>query len=363
MYIDKQILKPSDVISLKSRELYTKYGYKQYRMQKFEEVSLYLDNKDFLESTSLITFNDLDGKLLALKPDVTLSIVKNTLENIVGVERLFYLESVYRVSKQANKYCEIKQMGLEAIGEIDSLVTAEVVELALTTLNEVDSNFVLDLSHVDFVSGLLEYLGLGYKSTKAIQECLISKNASEAKALLERKKASAEAIDAVVKIIELRGDCKKVLDESKKLVKNDLMAKAVKELEEIVKIFENSPFKDNLRIDYSIINNTKYYNGIVFQGFVPKIPAALLLGGKYGNIFLGYTKAYDAIGFAINLDLLNTYYQPYKTLSYDVLLVYGNANPSKALEKARELRKDGQTVIALKEDLGNIKCKTKIDLN
>ena len=37
MYIDKQILKPSDVISLKSRELYTKYGYKQYRMQNLKK--------------------------------------------------------------------------------------------------------------------------------------------------------------------------------------------------------------------------------------------------------------------------------------------------------------------------------------
>jgi len=56
MYIDKQILKPSDVISLKSRELYTKYGYKTISYAKFEEVSLYLDNKDFLESTSSYYF-------------------------------------------------------------------------------------------------------------------------------------------------------------------------------------------------------------------------------------------------------------------------------------------------------------------
>ena len=63
--------------SLSLRSLYKKYGYLPYKMSKFEAYDLYVRNKDFLRSDGVITFNDTDGKLLALKPDVTLSIIKN----------------------------------------------------------------------------------------------------------------------------------------------------------------------------------------------------------------------------------------------------------------------------------------------
>ena len=59
------------------RELYASYGFTHYKMSKFEEYDLYVKNKDFLVSDNVITFTDTDGKLMALKPDVTLSIIKN----------------------------------------------------------------------------------------------------------------------------------------------------------------------------------------------------------------------------------------------------------------------------------------------
>ena len=62
---------------LSFKNLYKKFGYKQYKMSKFEEYDLYAENKNFLLSSNIITFTDLNGKLMALKPDVTLSIVKN----------------------------------------------------------------------------------------------------------------------------------------------------------------------------------------------------------------------------------------------------------------------------------------------
>ena len=60
------------------RRLYGKFGYTQYKMSKFEEYDLYVRNKSFLVSDSVITFTDTNGKLMALKPDVTLSSVKNS---------------------------------------------------------------------------------------------------------------------------------------------------------------------------------------------------------------------------------------------------------------------------------------------
>ena len=97
MYFDESILKYDEKAILSLRKLYRDYGYRQFKMSKFEEYDLYSENKDFLVSDGIITFNDTDGRLMALKPDVTLSIIKNS-KNIKGnCEKFYYNENVYRI--------------------------------------------------------------------------------------------------------------------------------------------------------------------------------------------------------------------------------------------------------------------------
>ena len=113
------LLKNEESAVFSLRELYRSYGYLPYKMSKFEEYDLYVRNKDFLVSDSIITFNDTNGKLLALKPDVTLSIVKNCGFEKGCTQKLFYNENVYRVSQGTHAYKEIMQTGLECIGDVD----------------------------------------------------------------------------------------------------------------------------------------------------------------------------------------------------------------------------------------------------
>ena len=80
----------------KLRSLYLSYGYLSYKMSKFEEYDLYATNKDFLVSDRVITFTDTDGKLLALKPDVTLSILKNKYTILAKFSMINYL-SLFRL--------------------------------------------------------------------------------------------------------------------------------------------------------------------------------------------------------------------------------------------------------------------------
>ena len=92
-------LKQDESAVYRLRELYETYGYTRYKMSKFEEYDLYVRNKSFLVSDHVITFTDTNGKLMALKPDVTLSIIKNMQDRTGQVQKLFYNENVYRISK------------------------------------------------------------------------------------------------------------------------------------------------------------------------------------------------------------------------------------------------------------------------
>ena len=78
MNFQSDIIRGDEKAVFSLRSLYSSFGFKQFRMSKFEEYDLYVKNKDFLVSNEVITFTDGSGKLLALKPDVTLSIIKNS---------------------------------------------------------------------------------------------------------------------------------------------------------------------------------------------------------------------------------------------------------------------------------------------
>ena len=96
--IDEKLLKNEEKAVFSLRSLYKKYGYLPYKMSKFEEYELYMRNKDFLVSDRIITFNDTNGKLMALKPDVTLSIIKNPVSFtlIFWKREVKFIYSIYR---------------------------------------------------------------------------------------------------------------------------------------------------------------------------------------------------------------------------------------------------------------------------
>jgi ATP phosphoribosyltransferase regulatory subunit len=129
-------------------------------MSKFEEYELYLKNKEFLVSDNVITFTDTDGRLLALKPDVTLSIIKNSRPKDKELIKAQYNENVYRVSGSTHTFKEIMQSGIECIGEIGDREIAEVLSLASQSLASLSEDYVIEISSLDLVCSVLAAFGI-----------------------------------------------------------------------------------------------------------------------------------------------------------------------------------------------------------
>ena len=109
------------------RRLYMEHGYTRYKVSKFEEYDLYAGNKSFLISEHILTFTDTNGKLMALKPDITLSIIKNVRTDDTDIHKVYYNENVYRTSAGSDGFREIMQTGLEYIGRVDDADRKSVV--------------------------------------------------------------------------------------------------------------------------------------------------------------------------------------------------------------------------------------------
>ena len=140
--------------------LFESYGYSRFQMRRFEEYSLYLENLNFLKSRDIITFGGRDGRLLALKPDVTLSIVKNCKGSEEKQRKVYYRESVYRPDRPGGQFREISQIGLEYIGDVDSYAQLEVLSLASESLAAIGGGYVMDVSHMGALEGIANSCGM-----------------------------------------------------------------------------------------------------------------------------------------------------------------------------------------------------------
>ena len=153
-------LQPKERASFALRALYEAAGCRKYHMGRFEEYGLYQENRSFLSSEQVITFTDLDGRLLALKPDVTLSIAKTAQPAPGETLRYYYHENVYRPSAESHTFKEISQMGLEMLGAVGEAQVQQAVCLAARSLDALGAEWVLEVSHMGYLFGLFDALGV-----------------------------------------------------------------------------------------------------------------------------------------------------------------------------------------------------------
>lgn len=126
----------------KIREICGCYGYKEIRTPLFEHTELFQrgigDTTDVVEK-EMYTFTDRGGRSITLRPENTAAAVRAYLQNKLyagtALTKLFYIGSMFRYDRpQAGRYREFHQFGVEALGEMNPAVDAEIIILAVRFL-------------------------------------------------------------------------------------------------------------------------------------------------------------------------------------------------------------------------------------
>lgn len=348
----EQLLKREEQAVFALRSLYTRYGYRPFKMSKFEEYDFYARNKEFLVSDRIIAFTDTDGRLLALKPDVTLSIVRNLRdEETVDCgckQKVYYNENVYRVSGSTRQYKEILQTGLECMGALDAYDLFEVVSLAAQSLAAISGTFVLEVSHLGILTALLEDSSGEESFRLEATRCVAAKNAHDLRSVCEQYGIPAHQTEKFCAFVGIGGERSRVLEQLEALC-GDSAKEALAELRGLSALLDASPYGDRILFDFSVVNDMNYYNGIVFKGFLDGICEGVLSGGQYDKLMRRLGKRSDAAGFALYLDLLEDLQLQSREYDADVLLLYSEKTDPQALAGAvRELIAQGKSVSAQK---------------
>lgn len=358
----ESILKNNERAVFALRQLYRQYGYLPYKMSRFEEYDLYVQNKDFLISDQVITFSDRNGRLLALKPDVTLSIIKNVQDKPGTLQKVYYDENVYRADKGSNAVKEIMQTGLECVGDLGTYEIAEVVLLAAKSLERIGSSFLLDISHMGLIRAVMDECALSDAGKLRAMTCLRQKNVHELLTLCREEGCDDASAEKLRALCTNSGKASAVLEAMEKRITSAAAFSALAELKQICTLLENQGFGNTVQIDFSVGSDMTYYSGVVFKGYLEGVPTGILSGGQYDKLLKKMGKSSSAIGFAIYLDLLERLGHSSADFDVDCVLLYStDAEIKQVASVAETLRSTGSVLVSLHRPNGYT-CKRLYEL-
>lgn len=333
MAINQYAMTPAEQTITKCAQLYAKYGYRRFTMNKFEDYALYADNKNFLVDGRLLTFTD-GSKLKALKPDITLSIVKSLAANPRLPLKAFYNETVYRVKKGEKEFSELHQMGLELIGDGSIYATSEVLALAKTSLDAIDANNILDISHMGILMPLIDQACESGADRDRLISMITQKNADGIAAMLGAKHPLTVLVNSYAPIGKMIPVLQKMLPDMP----------AVNELAETADVLGAMGLDAGVYLDFSLMHDFGYYNGIIFKGYIKDVPVSVLSGGRYDPLLDRFGISTAALGFAIYLDYIRYSETKHDT---DALLLYTEQDKAADVARAvKTLTEQGYLVLA-----------------
>ena len=319
------------------RNLFENYGYKNLSVNLLEDYESY-SSGDLIKDENILKLIHPNGKLYALRPDMTTPIAKRFAREGQKTElshKVYYSDKVFRIEQNAYiSLSEINQMGVEALGTKDRATDLEILTLAKEVLSTINETYHIDISHSGVLNSLFKMTDLKKTDKETVIDLLGKRSKTDLTALLRKLGVEEKLLNAFILLTELNGNFSEVLDK----FKNSEILKEFKEiiceleeLKEYLDIYEIA-----VDIDLSISSNLKYYSGIIFKGYVPEIAEAVLDGGRYDNLAKTFGDDIPAIGFAVNLtEILSKFEEGNKPLGAIVFYEESNKN---LIETVKELR-------------------------
>jgi ATP phosphoribosyltransferase regulatory subunit len=193
------------------------------------------------------------------------------------------------------------------------------------------------------VSALVDALALDDERRASVLTCIAEKNGDGVRRLCPDRDVSG-----ILTLIAAYGPAEAVIEALRPWCNEGEAKSALNELEQVTRVL-NANSCDGVRVDFSIVNDMNYYNGIVFMGYIKGIPTGVLSGGQYDNMMRRMGRDCRAVGFAIYMDQLERLNDASRPFDVDTLLLYDERADITALTRAvNKLTREGYSVRAQK---------------
>ncbi len=342
-----------------ARQVFAHHGYKMVQTPTFEYYDVYntaTPNKE----ESMFKFFDVDGRMLALRPDFTPSIARCGAAYFAEERaplRFAYVGNTFtNTVNLQGKLKEVTQMGAELLGDGSVEADGEVISLVVKALKAAGlRRFQISIGQVEYFKGLCEEAGLDEETAQDLRGFVCGKNYFAAQELLQERGVDEPYLGRLLKAAELSGGMGS-LQEAGALAGNDRSLFAVRRLEKLYEVLKCYGTAEYVSFDLGMLNRYYYYTGVIFRAYTYGMGDAIVKGGRYDNLLSQFGKESPAVGFAMVVDSI------LEALSrQDVELplpqgprtiLYGPQDYGERLKEAERLRAQGICVALQPRDMG-----------
>jgi ATP phosphoribosyltransferase regulatory subunit len=215
-----------------------------------------------------------------------------------------------------------------------------------------------------FVSGLLDECDITAETKKIINSLIFSKNTHELERELLKLDIPQELKNSIAAIPLLYGPFEPTLEKAKSIAIGETALNALKELECLYNSLKFNSMSESISLDFSIVNDIDYYNGIIFQGYIKGLSKIILKGGNYDFLTRKMGKKSGAIGFAVYTDELSRLLYEKPNFDCDIIILYDdNTDFATIYKTARNLILEDNFSIRIERELpDNITAAKILDL-
>ncbi|WP_138495343.1 ATP phosphoribosyltransferase regulatory subunit [Paenibacillus pinistramenti] len=328
-----------------------RWGYQQIMTPTLE----YYDTVGVASSTSdqkLYKLLNNRGQALVLRSEMTAPVarvVSSLLKDEPLPLRLSYHANVFRaISEEAGRDAEFFQTGVELVGEASPEADAEVVALAIASLQAAGvKSFKIAMGHVGFLNGLLqEALPDRREEQEELKGYLLGRDHVGFRDALQKMALPLEQMEGMTGLLRLRGG-KEICSQGMELSRHELAQSSLHHLCKVWEVLEDYGVSEHVLIDLTMIGDFTYYTGMTFEGYAADLGFPVCSGGRYDNLLKAFGRPVPATGFSLKtnriLDIAGGAEKEQTALP--VLVQYDSARRKEGLAEALRLRAAGHTVI------------------
>lgn len=329
-----------------------RWGYNQIITPTLE----YYDTVGVASSTAdkkLFKLLDRKGQTLVLRSELTAPIarVASSLLKEQGFPlRLSYHSNVFRsIEEEAGRDSEFYQTGVELIGDASSEADAEVVALAIASLQAAGvEKFKIALGHVGFLNGLFQETLDGRTDAQlSLKEHLLSRDYVGYREAIKSLSLTPDVERELNGVLRLRGG-DEICEQARMVSQHPIAQDAIRHLCEVWDVLKAYGVSEHVVIDLTMIGDFSYYTGMTFEGYAADLGFPVCSGGRYDNLLSQFGRPAPATGFALKTNrILEVTGKDQVEQPSRVLITYDAEHREEALQLAKVMRSKDEAVAVI----------------
>ena len=295
-----------EAVSHRIADVFSAWGYGLVETPVVEDLAALEAAAGALKGTAFRLI-DLDGRLLALRPDMTMPIARLTASRLAGEpgpHRFRYASEVFREHESLRGQArQFTQLGVELVGEAGPAADAEWVALLVEALRGSGlADFTVAVGTVAVLHALVAAAAASPEWGEAVLAAAHDRNLVGLDGLARRSgsQAVATALSAVPRI---RGG-HDAIAACRQATAGLGCEIALDELAATWELLEAAGVSGHVVVDFSVMRSFGYYTGLVAEAYAPGLGVPLGGGGRYDGVLAAFDAPSPAAGFAIGLERL-----------------------------------------------------------